>query len=246
MSIKKTLSLNVGESVHPKDHEEHIDHGNNQTVLVKTLNSYEGAEPHCGHHDEHGDHSNADNKAIFGFWIYIMSDCILFATIFATYAVLHNNTFGGPAAKELFSMPFVLTETFILLTSSFTYGLAMLSAHKNIHTKNSGVVIFWLIITFLLGLAFVTMEVHEFSSLIHEGNSWQRSAFLSSFFTLVGTHGLHVTSGLIWMIVLMLQILRHGISGLTMRKLTCLSLFWHFLDIVWIFVFTIVYLMGSI
>ena len=229
------------QDAHAKAHEEHIDHGNDQSVLVQTLNDYEGTSVHQGYHDEHGDHGDADSKAIFGFWIYIMSDCILFASIFATYAVLHNNTYGGPSAKELFSMPFVLTETFILLTSSFTYGLAMLSAHK----KGVGGTIFWLVITFLLGLAFVSMELHEFSALIHEGNSWQRSAFLSSFFTLVGTHGLHVTSGLIWMVVLMMQVVKHGITGVTMRKLTCLSLFWHFLDIVWIFVFTIVYLMGA-
>ena len=189
------------------------------------------------HHDEHD-----DNKAIFGFWIYIMSDCILFASIFATYAVLHNNVFGGPTSKELFSMPFVLVETFILLTSSFTYGLVMLALHE----KNLNKVIFWLIITFLLGLSFVSMELYEFTSLFHEGNSWQRSAFLSSFFTLVGTHGLHVTCGLIWMLSLIIQLLKYGINGITLKKLSCLSLFWHFLDIVWIFVFTIVYLMGAI
>lgn len=222
-------------------HEEHVDHGNDKTVLVKTLNGYEGTNHPHGYNDAHGEHDDADAKAVFGFWIYIMSDCILFATIFATYAVLHDHTYGGPSAKELFSMPFVLTETFILLTSSFTYGLAMLASHR----KSVPQVIFWLFITFLLGAAFVTMELHEFSNLINEGNSWQRSAFLSSFFTLVGTHGLHVTSGLIWMVVLMLQVLKHGITGVTMRKLTCLSLFWHFLDIVWIFVFTIVYLMGA-
>ncbi|MFN7093919.1 MAG: cytochrome o ubiquinol oxidase subunit III [Burkholderiales bacterium] len=188
-------------------------------------------------HDDHG----ATSRVVFGFWIYIMSDCILFACIFATYAVLHGNTFGGPGPKELFSMPYILVETFILLTSSFTYGLVMLAVHKG--NKNQAIV--WLIITFLLGLSFVGMEVNEFHHLIAEGNGPQRSAFLSSFFTLVGTHGLHVTCGLIWMILLMLQVAKHGITNVTLRKLTCLSLFWHFLDIVWIFVFTIVYLMGA-
>lgn len=182
------------------------------------------------------------NKVIFGFWIYIMSDCILFASIFATYVVLHNNTFGGPDAKELFSMPFVLTETMILLTSSFTYGLAMQMLYK----KNKKMVLAFLLITFILGLSFIIMEINEFSSLIGEGNSFQKSAFLSSFFTLVGTHGLHVSAGLIWMVLLIIQFMKKGINEITIRKLNCLSLFWHFLDIVWIFVFTIVYLMGAI
>lgn len=192
--------------------------------------------------DQHHAHDDADAKTIFGFWIYIMSDCILFATIFATYAVMHNSTYGGPGAKELFSLPYVLIETFILLTSSFTYGLAMLAANK----KNKAQVIFWLAVTFILGLSFVIMELHEFANMVHDGNSWQRSGFLSAFFTLVGTHGLHVTCGLIWMINLIIQVMRHGVTSISIRKLTCLSLFWHFLDIVWIFVFTIVYLMGVI
>jgi len=140
-------------------------------------------------HNEHEEHHDGSTNSVFGFWIYILSDCVLFATLFAGYTVLHNNIYGGPSAKELFSMPFVLTETFILLTSSFTYGLAMLASHK----KNKSQVLLWLFITFLLGLSFVGMEIHEFSTLIEEGNSFSRSAFLSSFFTLVGTHGLHVT-----------------------------------------------------
>lgn len=187
------------------------------------------------HHEEH-----ADSKTIFGFWIYLMSDCILFASIFATYAVLHNNTYGGPGAKELFNMPYVLVETFILLISSFTYGLAMLAMYK----KQKNQVVAWLIVTFLLGFTFICMEFNEFHHLISEGNSWHRSGFLTAFFTLVGTHGLHVTCGLIWMIVLIIQVLTKGINSKTVTKLTCLSLFWHFLDLVWIFVFTIVYLMG--
>lgn len=194
---------------------------------------------HAEHH-EHDDHG-ATSRVVFGFWIYIMSDCILFACIFATYAVLHGNTYGGPGAKELFEMPYVLTETFILLTSSFTYGLAMLALHKG----NKNQVLVWLFVTFLLGVSFMCMEVHEFRNLIAEGHGPQHSAFLSSFFTLVGTHGLHVTCGLIWMVLMMLQVSKHGITNVTIRKLTCLSLFWHFLDIVWIFVFTIVYLMGA-
>lgn len=191
-----------------------------------------------GGNDHHTE--EVDSKVVFGFWIYLMSDCILFAAIFATYAVLHNNTFGGPGGKELFNMPYVLVETFILLTSSFTYGLAMLAMHKN--RKNQ--LVAWLIVTFLLGVSFIGMEFNEFHHLISEGNSWTRSGFLSGFFTLVGTHGLHVTCGLIWMLILIIQVLTKGINPKTMTKLTCLSLFWHFLDLVWIFVFTIVYLMG--
>lgn len=195
------------------------------------------------HDDSHHDHHEQEvsSKVTFGFWIYIMSDCILFSMLFAVYAVLHNNTFGGPSGKDLFDMPYVLIETFILLTSSFTYGLAMLGAHAN--KKNQ--VLFWLGVTFLLGLSFVCMEVKEFHHLIIEGHGPNTSAFLSSFFTLVGTHGLHVTCGLIWMIILMIQVSKHGLMSISVRKLSCLSLFWHFLDIVWIFVFTIVYLMGA-
>lgn len=194
------------------------------------------------HQINHHPHEDSSSKIIFGFWIYIMSDCILFASIFATYAVLHNNTYGGPPARELFSMPYVLIETFILLTSSFTYGLAMLALHK----MDKRQVLAWLVVTFLLGASFLVMELKEFVQLMHEGNSWQRSGFLSAFFTLVGTHGLHVASGLLWMLVLMMQVTLRGINSTTTVKLTCLSLFWHFLDIVWIFVFTIVYLMGAI
>ena len=189
-----------------------------------------------------GADKETDAKVIFGFWIYIMSDCLLFASIFATYAVLHNNTFGGPSASELFSLPFVLLETFILLTSSFTYGLVMLAAHRGKKAQ----VLAWLIVTFFLGAAFLGMELHEFNQLMREGSGPDRSAFLSSFFTLVGTHGLHVCIGLLWMLALIVQVYRYGVTHITFRKLTCLSLFWHFLDIVWIFVFTIVYLMGAI
>jgi cytochrome o ubiquinol oxidase subunit 3 len=194
----------------------------------------------------HLDHSKIrrqdDSKAIFGFWVYIMTDCVLFAGLFATYAVLHNNTFGGPSGRELFSLPFVLTETLLLLTSSFTCGLAMLAAYR----KDKALVIFWFGVTFLLGLAFLTMELTEFRHLAAEGNSWRRSGFLSSFFTLVGTHGLHITVGLSWMVVMVTKVLRGGLTSANIRRLTLLSLFWHFLDIIWIFIFTIVYLLGAI
>jgi cytochrome o ubiquinol oxidase subunit 3 len=146
------------------------------------------------HHEMHGKPHDADTRIIFGFWVYVMSDCVLFASIFATYAVLHGNTFGGPSARELFSLPFVLTETLLLLTSSFTYGMAMVAGHHSNKTK----VLYWLLATFVLGGAFLTMEVTEFAKMIGEGSGPERSGFLSAFFTLVGTHGLHVTLGLVW------------------------------------------------
>ena len=181
-----------------------------------------------------------DAKTIFGFWVYIMTDCILFATLFATYAVLHNNTFGGPSGKTLFELPFVLTETLILLTSSFTCGLAVLASHKNQMKK----AITWFLATFFLGLAFLSLEIYEFRHLVLTGNGPDKSAFLSAFFTLVATHGLHITAGLIWIAVLIGQMLTRGLNGASLRRQSCFSLFWHFLDIVWIFIFTIVYLMG--
>ncbi len=196
------------------------------------------ATPHADDHHHH--HQENYSKTILGFWVYLMTDCILFATLFATYAVLHNNTNGGPGAAELFSLPFALTETLILLTSSFTCGLAVLATHRHEKVKALN----WFLVTFLLGVAFLTMELTEFTNLVQEGNSWRRSAFLSSFFTLVATHGLHITCGLIWILVMMAHVLGRGIKIASIRRIACLGLFWHFLDVVWIFIFTIVYLMG--
>jgi len=181
-------------------------------------------------------------RTVFGFWVYLMTDCILFATLFATYVVLQNNLNGGPSGKELFHLPFALSETLILLVSSFTSGLAVMAAQnlKKVPTLT------WLGATFLLGLAFIILEVTEFTHLVQEGNSWQRSAFLSSFFTLVGTHGAHITSGLLWILVMLFQIAFRGINIASLRRVACLGLFWHFLDVIWIFIFTIVYLMGAL
>ncbi len=184
------------------------------------------------------EHTN--DKVLFGMWVYIMSDCVLFAGLFATYAVLHGSTFGGPGPRELFSLPFVLIETLLLLTSSFTIGLAQLFAHE--HKKQWALAA--LGFTLLLGVCFLGMEVSEFRNLVAEGHSWQTSAFLSSFFTLVGTHGLHVLLASIWMLVLIVRITIAGLTPGNIRKLLCLGLFWHFLDIVWIFIFTFVYLFG--
>ena len=195
------------------------------------------------HHTEHNEDYGAEGKALFGFWAYIMSDCLLFASIFAAYAVLHTSTYGGPSAKELFDMPYVLTETLILLTSTFTYGLISLYAH---HRGGIRKVLFWLAVTFILGAAFLFMELREFAMLISEGNGPGRSAFLSSFFALVGTHGLHIMVGLMWMATVFVNVWRHGINSFTLRKISVLGLFWHFLDIIWIFIFTVVYLFGAI
>lgn len=182
------------------------------------------------------------NTATFGFFIYLMTDLVLFASLFATYAVLHNNTNGGPAGARLFNLHNVLIETLLLLTSSFTCGLSILSL-KNRH-KNK--VLGYLLITFILGCSFLFIELNEFNSLINSGNSWTRSGFLSSFFVLVGTHGLHILIGLIWMLVMGIRVFKKGITKASARRLTLLSLFWHFLDIVWIFIFTIVYLLGAL
>lgn len=187
-------------------------------------------------------HQDTFSKTVLGFWVYLMTDCLVFGTLFATYAVLHNETFGGPSSKDLFDLSTAFTETMILLFSSVTCGFAMLSSLKN----RTNYVIGWLIITFLLGASFVAIEVTEFTHLVQEGNSWARSAFLSSFFALVSTHGLHVTVGLLWMLVMVGQIFFMGVTIPTFRRLVVFSLFWHFLDLVWIFIFTFVYLMGVI
>ena len=187
-------------------------------------------------------HHNAEEASVFGFWIYVMSDCILFATLFAAYIVMHDNTFGGPGLRDIINLPYVLGETFFLLISNFTFGLAILALYKN---KTSHVIT-WLAITFLLGLGFVGMEVNEFYQLYAEGHSWQSSGALSSFFALVGTHGFHVTMGLLWILTMTVQISRFNLTPTIKKRLVYLGLFWNFLDIVWIFVFTIVYLMGAI
>jgi cytochrome o ubiquinol oxidase subunit 3 len=190
--------------------------------------------------DAHEEHHDDGSMTTLGFWIYLMSDCIVFASLFASYAVLRGQFAGGPGPRELFSLPYVAVETAFLLVSSFTYGMAMISMQRSRQTAVLG----WLVLTGLLGLGFIGMEVHEFADLIREGAGPDRSAFLSAFFTLVGTHGLHVTSGIVWMVVLMVHVLRRGLTPANQTRLMCLSLFWHFLDVVWIGVFTVVYLMG--
>lgn len=189
--------------------------------------------------EEHG-HSDAADKKAFGFWLYIMSDCVLFAGVFATFIVLSRNYAGGPTGKDLFDLPYTLGETMCLLFSSVTYGFAVLAMNR----QSKGQVLAWLFITFLLGLGFIGMEINEFHGMIAAGDGPQRSAFLSAFFTLVGTHGTHVTFGLIGMLVMMIQVMTKGLTEPVQSRLMRLSMFWHFLDIVWIGVFTVVYLNG--
>lgn len=187
------------------------------------------------------DKSENDTK-IFGFWIYLMTDLVIFAVLFATFSVLRHNTFGGPSARDLFHLPFALTETLILLTSSFTCALATLG----VYLKKKTMAIAWFALTFILGVAFLKLEISEFSKLIADGSGPERSAFLSSFFALVGTHGFHISIGLLWILVAMLRIHFRGLLAPTVSRVLRLALFWHFLDIVWIFIFTVVYAMGVV
>jgi len=187
-------------------------------------------------------HAEVAEKKTLGFWIYLMTDIILFASLFATFAVLRNATAGGPTANELFDLPFVLAETMILLTSSFTVGIGVLFAGKG----QLKAALFCLVLTFGLGAVFLGMELTEFAHFVGEDAAWSRSAFLSAFFTLVGTHGLHITAGLIWMAVMIFRLWRFKGRAIDVERLNLLGLFWHFLDVIWIFIFTFVYLMGTI
>ncbi|WP_312928166.1 cytochrome o ubiquinol oxidase subunit III [Pseudescherichia sp.] len=196
---------------------------------------------HANAHAHEHEHHDAGSNKVFGFWMYLMSDCILFACLFATYAVLVNGTAGGPSGKDIFELPFVLVETALLLFSSITYGMAIIAMNNGRQSQ----VISWLALTFLFGAGFIGMELYEFHHLIAEGFGPDRSGFLSGFFALVGTHGLHVTSGLVWMAILMFQVTRRGLTSTNRTRLMCLSMFWHFLDVVWICVFSVVYLMGA-
>jgi cytochrome o ubiquinol oxidase subunit 3 len=190
--------------------------------------------------DMHEHDHEAGGSTMLGFWIYLMSDCLIFAMLFAAYALFGTSYAGGPKPSELFELPLVAVNTTMLLLSSITYGFAMIAMQE----KKKSAVLAWLAITGLFGAAFVGIELSEFAHLIGEGATPQRSAFLSSFFTLVSTHGLHVSFGILWLITLMVQVGRFGLTAANQRRLLCLSLFWHFLDVIWIGVFTFVYLMG--
>lgn len=187
-------------------------------------------------------HHPEGHSTMLGFWMYLMSDCLIFAMLFAVYAVIGGNYAAGPAPKDLFDLPLVALNTSMLLMSSITYGFAMLAMVKN-RTAQMQI---WLAITGLFGLCFLGIELYEFAHMIHLGATPQRSGFLSAFFVLVGTHGLHVTFGIIWLVTLMIQVWQKGLIPANKRRLMCLSLFWHFLDVIWIGVFTFVYLFGML
>jgi len=186
-----------------------------------------------------GEH-HPKNGTLLGFWVYLMSDCLIFACLFAVYGVLGRSYAAGPSGADLFDLPLVAVNTSLLLLSSITYGFAMLEMRRN----RIGATQLWLGITGILGLGFLSLEIYEFAHLIHLGAGPQRSAFLSAFFTLVGTHGLHVTFGIVWLVTMMIQVQMHGLIPENRRRLMCLSMFWHFLDLIWVGVFTFVYLMG--
>jgi cytochrome o ubiquinol oxidase subunit III len=195
-----------------------------------------GAPVYFDHSGEH----HPPGSTMLGFWLYLMSDCLIFAVLFGTYAVLGRNYAAGPSGADLFDLPLVAVNTGLLLFSSITYGFAMIA----MQARKKSQLLAWLAVTGLFGLGFLGIELFEFHHLIHEGSGPGRSAFLSSFFTLVGTHGLHVTFGTIWLVTLMVQVHKLGLTPANRRRLMCLSMFWHFLDVVWIGVFTFVYLMG--
>jgi cytochrome o ubiquinol oxidase subunit 3 len=211
-------------------------------MTMTMLNRTEPA-PEIIWHVEAEEHDHGGNNAtLIGFWIYLMSDALLFAALFATFGVLSTSYAGGPGPREVFELPLVALNTTLLLISSLTYGFSMLSMQRG----ELGGTRLWLVVTALLGLGFVGVELFEFSHLVMEGAGPQRSAFLSGFFALVGTHGAHVSFGVIWIGVMLAQIGWRGLIPENRRRLMCLSMFWHFLDIIWIGVFTFVYLFGAI
>jgi cytochrome o ubiquinol oxidase subunit 3 len=183
---------------------------------------------------------HAASTTMFGFWVYLMSDTLIFSCLFATFGVLGHRYAGGPTPREVLDIPGVAVNTAMLLLSSITCGFAMLEVDKN----KVGRALFWLAVTAAFGAIFVGLELNEFFGMVQEGAPPQRSAFLSSFYTLVGTHGTHVTVGIIWALTLMVQVSMHGLNRDNKRRLMCFSLFWHFLDVIWIGVFSYVYLLG--
>lgn len=200
---------------------------------------------HGGSEDTGLGHRGPESRSIvvpYGFWLFVLSDMVLFSALFATYGTLVHATDGGPITNQLFNRSLVAVETMALLLSSFVCGLAMIAAKR----RNMALVQMWLVLTGLLGLVFLTIEITEFAGMIAEGAGPRRSAFLSSFFTLVGCHGVHVTAGLLWLGTMMAQIWAKGFQPHIMRRLLCFSIFWHALDIIWVAIFTIVYLIGTL
>ncbi|GER67482.1 cytochrome aa3 quinol oxidase subunit III [Weizmannia acidilactici] len=183
---------------------------------------------------------NQDRLTIFGFWVFLAAEITLFATLFATYFTLQHQTANGPVQQDIFELKGVLIETFILLTSSFTCGIAVF----NMRNKNKNAMLGWFIVTLLLGAAFVGFEINEFITYVHDGATLPTSAFLSAFYVLLGTHGCHVSFGILWGISIITQLIRRGLNPVGARKFFVISIYWHFLDVVWIFIFTFVYLGG--
>ena len=201
------------------------------------------AQATAGHGGPRRTHDGSASKRIivgYGFWIFLLSDIVMFSAFFATYAVLVGATAGGPDGHDLFDVPNVGVETACLLLSSFTCGLASIGARAR-----NGLLFFGaMAVTFVLGAAFLGLEIHEFSGLAARGDGPTRSAFLSAFFTLVGCHGLHVTAGLLWLLTMMAQVYAKGYRADILRRMLCFGLFWHTLDIIWVALFSVVYLMG--
>lgn len=200
---------------------------------------------HLGSEDSGLGQRGPESKSIvvpYGFWLFVLSDMVIFSALFATYASLVHATDGGPTTNQLFHRDLVAVETIALLLSSFVCGLAVITAKRANMIWTQA----WLVLTGLLGLVFLSIEIYEFASMVAEGAPPQRSAFLSAFFTLVGCHGLHVTAGLLWLGTMMAQIWAKGFQPHIMRRLLCYSVFWHALDIIWVAIFTIVYLIGTL
>jgi cytochrome o ubiquinol oxidase subunit 3 len=206
------------------------------TPSTENLDFYVVEDPHASGHDEH----HHEPGTMLGFWLYLMSDCLIFSILFAVYAVVGTNYAAGPSPADLFELDKILISTFLLLFSSITYGFAVL--RMNVSDMRGTQI--WLIITGLFGMGFLVMEVQEFHHLWHLGATPMASGFLSAFFTLVGTHGIHVTCGFIWLCTLLVQLNMHGLTPENRRRVLCLSLFWHFLDLIWIGVFSLIYLTG--
>ncbi len=186
------------------------------------------------HHDDY-------SKTVFGFWVYLLTDFMMFAALIATYVVLKKGTNGGPTPRDLFNLPTTFVQTLLLLLSSFTSGLGGILAHRK---KKKGTLLFF-ILTFILGAAFLYMEWGELSRLMEAGNSWKRSAFLSAFFTVIGTHGFHVVLGLLWILILLPPVILQGLTDVSIKRLSCLRIFWQFINVVWILLFSLIYLLGG-
>lgn len=214
------------------------------TIMSNSTKAHNAKPLHPGlnHDDHHGHAQHNAEKSLYGFWVFMMSDLIIFGLFFATYVVMyHQGMAGGPGPMELFDLKSAFIQTMLLLLSSFTFGLATISMNHNPDGKG---VVSWLIVTFLLGAGFLVLELHDFAEMFKDGGVPQRSGYLSSFFGLVPLHGLHVFSGMIWLLVMLVQIKTFGLRQLIKTRIMRLGLFWHFLDIIWIGIFSIVYLGG--